>query len=252
MDTGEVTKALWDGVYGWATNHDYSFSSNALARASELPAIFVNWYDCVKWCNARSEMEGRTPAYYTDAGQTNIYRSGQLDIQADWVMWTAGYRLPTEAEWEKAARGGANGRRFPWGDTITETQANYYRSTNVVYDLSSAPGYNPAFIDTNSPPICTNPSGALAMNVYGLYDTIGNVSEWCWDKFSSSWYSDSGAAQADTRGPAGWIGDNSSRVYRGGGYGSLSSDCRLATRRATAKDSAQLDRGFRCVLPAAP
>ena len=55
---------------------------------------------------------------------------------AVYANWTAnGYRLPTEAEWEKAARGGLSGQRFPWGDTISESQANYYGCTRLVYEL---------------------------------------------------------------------------------------------------------------------
>jgi hypothetical protein len=68
----------------------------------------------VKWCNARSQQEGLTPCYDTDAGQTIIYKSGPTNIDSTMVKWTAnGYQLPTEAEREKAARGGEAGLRFP-------------------------------------------------------------------------------------------------------------------------------------------
>ena len=90
MDRYEVTKALWDEVYSWAITHGYSFDNAGLGKASTHPVQTVSWYDSVKWCNARSEKEGRTPAYYTSTAQTTVYRTGQVDVQNDGGLATRG------------------------------------------------------------------------------------------------------------------------------------------------------------------
>jgi len=245
MDQYEVTKALWDGVYTWALGHGYSFEYGAQGKAANHPVQNVTWYDCVKWCNARSEKEGKTPAYYTSTGQTTVYRSGQVNVDNAWVKWNMGYRLPTEAEREKAARGGASGQRFPWGDTITWSQANYYAYPLSVdpdygypYDVNPTAGYYPTFATGGYP--YTSPAGYFAPNGYGLYDMAGNVWEWCWD-----WYgSYSSASQTDLRGPTA----GSNRVLRGGSWSDYAFNCRAAARNHDHPTIRDYYLGFRSVL----
>ena len=113
LDQYEVTKALWDGVYNWATNHSYSFDYGAQGKATNHPAQSLTWYDAVKWCNARSEQQGRSPAYYTDAAQTLVYRAGQADVQNDWVKWRAGigYRRRRSGSGRHVAEPAGSGSR---------------------------------------------------------------------------------------------------------------------------------------------
>jgi len=216
METNLVNGALWVRVYQWANTHGYSLWEYNYVKAPNHPVL--DWdVNAMRWCNARSEMEALTPCYYTDPTQTVVSRSPYDAISNACVMWTAnGYRLPTEAEWEKAARGGLSAQRFPWGNFITQTNANYYSSSAYAYDVSSTRGYDPAYYDGNPAGVYTSPVGAFAPNGYGLFDMCGNVRQWCWDVPSGTYYGSSPAT--DPHGPDSYTEDF--RVARSTSWGS--------------------------------
>jgi hypothetical protein len=216
MAVNLTTKAQWDTVRTWGASNGYTDLSVGAGKASSHPVQMVSWSDVVKWANAASEKDGLTPCYKLTG---SVYRTGSNSaVTCDWNA--NGYRLPTEAEWEVAARGGLSGKRFPWGDTISQSQANYTAGSAQAYDLSGAlEDYHPTY-KTGATPY-TSPVGSFVANGYGLNDMAGNVAPWCWDLYGTPY-----SGGVDPRGAA----TGSRRVVRGGGWNSRPVHVRCAVR----------------------
>jgi formylglycine-generating enzyme required for sulfatase activity len=233
MGRHEVTQALWDEVHAWGITNGYLFGNAGSGKGTNHPVHSVNWYDCVKWCNARSEKEGRRPIYYYTDGGPQVYRSGRRDLVSISIMpGDPGYALPTAAQWEYAARGGVSGRRFPWADSdgIQHARANYYSFTEYDYDTSPTRGVHPSYEVGEQP--FTSPVGSFAANGYGLHDMAGNVFEWCWN-----WHPDY---------------ENTRRTIRGGSYGYLANAARVGMAVSALPEWTEMVTGFRVVLMPGP
>jgi formylglycine-generating enzyme required for sulfatase activity len=183
------------------------------------PVINVDWYDALEYCNWRSRQDGLTPCYTIDKTNQDPNNQNTGDTKK-WTVtcsWTDnGYRLPTEAEWEYAAREGGKKVRFGNGrDLIDPTEINFDARSKYKKAFSVAGEYCQK----------TVPVGDLSANALGLKNMSGNVWEWCWDWYGDKYYAESEGA----RNPRGATSSNY-RVLRGGSWFDVPEYCRASFR----------------------
>ena len=234
----EVTYELWLEVRNFGTANGYFFHLQGRAGTPWAPALpgnaqpvtEVGAWDAMVWCNAYSEMEGRKPVYTSNEGK--IIRHSRNSDALTTVVFdrkAKGYRLPTEAEWEYAARFRGLGESSPgnFASGAIKSVSDVAATDEVAWFSSNS------FPPLNHP----RPVGKKKPNRLGLHDMSGNVFEWCWDRMGQ--YPET--PQTNPAGP-----DAGGRLLRGGSYGHGDKDLRASHRISSNPVNFSVNVGFRC------
>jgi formylglycine-generating enzyme required for sulfatase activity len=223
MGETEVTYELWKAVYDWAVGRGYTFANagrqggdgaSGPVGTNRHPVTTISWRDAVVWCNAYSEAAGRTPVYYFGGAvlrqsEGNSVLDGNGKAEKAVINTGNGYRLPSSAQWEYAARGGVPDTNPPW----TYTYARSDTENDVAWYTTNSGG-------------TTHQVKTKAANSRGLSDMSGNVWEWCQDLYSGT-----------------------KRVIRGGSWVYVAALCAVAHRDGDFPAGRYENLGFRVVCP---
>ena len=208
----------WGYVDGVNWRHDYK--GDILPNSQfDHPVIHVSWYDAIEYCNWRSREERLQPVYtlyksLKDSNNQNASDELKWIVQCNWQA--NGYRLPTEVEWEYAAREKGRKVRFGNGKSIADSKEINFNGEEVYKRSYSVVGiYRSNTVSVNR----------FSPNSQGLYNLSGNVWEWCWDWYDSNYY----IQTQELRNPRG-SGSGSYRVVRGGSWDSYPGNCRASNR----------------------